>query len=103
MWIISRRRTRDRKGIAVDKFLCMSDDEKKSVVTQDVDALNLDFKWVRKMPVVVAAVIYRGEGIWIQTLEGPLFAEDGCYIIRGIEGEYYPISAEIFAKTYTDV
>lgn len=37
----------------------------------------------------------------IRTREGKLFAyPNRDYIIRGVEGEEYPINKEIFAKTY---
>lgn len=37
----------------------------------------------------------------IKTLEGPLFVSQGDYIIKGIEGEFYPCKPDIFDKTYT--
>lgn len=38
----------------------------------------------------------------VKTLEGSSYVvPDGYYIIRGIEGEYYPCEAEIFNKTYS--
>lgn len=36
----------------------------------------------------------------IPTLEGNMEVSDGDYIIKGIEGEYYPCKPEIFLKTY---
>lgn len=36
----------------------------------------------------------------IETLEGPIRADVGDYIIRGIEGEIYPCKPGIFEKTY---
>jgi hypothetical protein len=41
------------------------------------------------------------EGLpYCQTLEGPLRVKDGDWIIKGIQGEYYPIKPDIFEKTY---
>ena len=40
------------------------------------------------------------EGITIRTLEGDMLAGFGDYIIRGVDGEFYPIKGEIFEKTY---
>ena len=45
------------------------------------------------------------EGDWvlgIDTLEGRMYATDGDFIIRGVEGEFYPCKPEIFAATYED-
>lgn len=36
----------------------------------------------------------------IDTLEGPMFASSGDYIIRGINGEIYACKPDIFKKTY---
>jgi hypothetical protein len=79
----------------------------------------------RKKPVVIDAVQYDGnfrcldyfsisevshfivskdsEGnqcIKIPTLEGEMIASIGDYIIRGVQGEYYPCKPDIFKMTY---
>lgn len=36
----------------------------------------------------------------IQTLEGPIHASVGDYIIKGIQGEIYPCKPVIFHETY---
>jgi len=36
----------------------------------------------------------------IQTLEGIMTASVGDYIIKGVQGEFYPIKEEIFEQTY---
>jgi len=38
--------------------------------------------------------------IIIKTLEGEMQANPGDYIIRGVNGEYYPCKSDIFGKTY---
>lgn len=37
---------------------------------------------------------------WIETLEGGHIVSLNDYIIRGVQGEYYPIKPDIFAATY---
>lgn len=74
----------------------------------------------RKKPVVVEAVQWTGEnraemcefidpevfeiiprvGLVIHTLEGDHHASPGDYIIKGVNGEFYPCKPDIFAKTY---
>ena len=79
----------------------------------------------RKKPVVIDAALYDGnfrsldcfsikevshfivskdsEGkqcIKIPTLEGEMIASIGDYIIRGVQGEYYPCKPDIFEMTY---
>lgn len=39
----------------------------------------------------------------IHTLEGTMRANDGDYIIRGVNGEIYPCKPDIFEKTYEPV
>ena len=39
----------------------------------------------------------------IDTLEGTMTAQLGDYIIRGINGEFYPCKPDIFEKTYEEV
>ena len=36
----------------------------------------------------------------IQTLEGVMTARLGDYIIKGVDGEFYPVKRSIFLKTY---
>jgi hypothetical protein len=40
-------------------------------------------------------------GAGIDTLEGCMIAQTGDWIIKGINGEFYPCKANIFDKTYT--
>ena len=42
-------------------------------------------------------------GATIKTLEGTMTVEHGDYIIKGVEGEFYPCKPGIFAKTYEEV
>lgn len=39
-------------------------------------------------------------GVYIDTLEGKMFANYGDYIIKGVNGEFYPCKPDIFEKTY---
>lgn len=38
----------------------------------------------------------------IPTLEGPMIARHGDYIIKGIHGEFYPCKPDIFEATYSE-
>lgn len=56
-----------------------------------------------KRPIEVSYREVQGEKECIKTREGEIIAyADKVYIIKGIEGEFYPISKEIFKKTYMD-
>ena len=77
----------------------------------------------RKKPVVIEAMLHDGKdtygiidwidqtgadavfdpedgAICIKTLEGIMAASPGDFIIRGVNGEFYPCKPDIFAKTY---
>lgn len=75
--------------------------------------------FVRKKPVVVAAMHYEGwnadniirwvggeackgpnESVLIPTKEGTMTADKNDWIICGVEGEFYPCKPAIFEKTY---
>jgi hypothetical protein len=44
--------------------------------------------------------VVRKDGLKIFTMEGPLMATIGDWIIRGVKGEFYPCKPDIFAATY---
>lgn len=39
----------------------------------------------------------------IGTLEGDMTVSPGDYVIRGVQGEFYPCKPDIFAATYEEV
>lgn len=39
----------------------------------------------------------------IHTLEGDMEVSNGDYVIKGVEGEFYPCKPDIFDKTYEKV
>ena len=39
----------------------------------------------------------------IHTLEGDMYASIGDYIIKGVDGEFYPCKEDIFLRTYIRV
>ncbi|WP_127010571.1 MULTISPECIES: hypothetical protein [unclassified Veillonella] len=58
-------------------------------------------KFVKK-PVVIEAYQTDKEMV-IQTLEGPMQASVGDWIITGIRGEEYPCKPDVFDRTYEEV
>ena len=41
--------------------------------------------------------------LFIKTLEGNHLASVGDYIIKGVQGEFYPCKPDIFEQTYEEV
>jgi hypothetical protein len=79
-------------------------------------------KFYRKKPVVITALQWTGENmnemldycercffkadskdLTIVTLEGDMTASLGDYIIKGVQGEFYPCKPDIFQLTYENV
>lgn len=48
-------------------------------------------------------VSHRGDQLRIRTLEGVMVCEKGDWLLKGVEGEFYPCKPNIFAKTYEPV
>lgn len=46
---------------------------------------------------------HRQQKLRVRTLEGPIYATPGDYLIRGIAGELYPCKRDIFIATYEPV
>lgn len=46
---------------------------------------------------------YRHPIMLLKTLEGTMAANPGDWIIRGVQGEFYPCKPDIFAATYEAV
>ncbi len=40
---------------------------------------------------------------YIDTLEGRMRVNKGDYVIKGVEGEFYPCRSDIFEATYTPI
>lgn len=98
-------------------------------VKSNIEVINKMVKLYKKKPVVVEAMQFTRDS-WdelvsftngkatafnksliledtficsINTLEGPMTATEGDYIIRGIKGEFYPCKPDIFWNTYDAV
>lgn len=46
---------------------------------------------------------HRSTHVVIHTLEGTMHATPGDWVIKGIQGEFYPCKPDIFAATYDEV
>lgn len=42
----------------------------------------------------------KGGSVIIDALEGREVATPGCYVAKGIDGEFWPIQGDIFQRTY---
>jgi hypothetical protein len=61
----------------------------------------VEWRKARKKPVEIQFREVKGAYEIIRTREGQLAAfKEKDFIIRGVDGEFYPIKKDIFAKTY---
>lgn len=73
---------------------------KKPVVIDAVQWLGHNFIEIDSF-ITVEHETYPANGeVYIPTLEGVMKAEKGDWIIRGVNGEFYPCKPDIFEKTY---
>jgi len=75
---------------------------KKPVVVEAFQLLN---KHITEMPDCSHTKHPQGYvfRIFIPTLEGNMFANEGDWIIKGVKGEIYPCKPDIFEATYEPV
>ena len=73
----------------------------------------------RKKPVVIEAIQWNGDiepmldfykgmecrdgELYIRTLEGEMHVSLGDFIIKGVQGEFYPCKPDIFERTYEKI
>jgi hypothetical protein len=74
---------------------------RESTTALQVESARAAAAWVRGSG--QAATSYdssEGPYVLIRTLEGDMKASPGDYIIRGVQGEFYPCKPDIFDATY---
>lgn len=80
----------------------------------------------RKKPIIIEAIQWKGYSsqaheihdftggkcymladvpgtLYIKTLEGDMIANEGDWIVKGVQGEPYPVKPDIFEATYDPV
>ena len=73
---------------------------KKAVVIETVQWIYGKEEEVKTFMNMELVTEYLGEVLIIETLEGTMRAQQGDYIIKGVNGEFYPCKPDIFEKTY---
>jgi hypothetical protein len=63
----------------------------------EMPVVNGRASWWRQRPGEIGT---RRHALVIPTLEGDMTAEHGDWIIKGVNGEFYPCKPDIFEKTY---
>ena len=74
---------------------------KKPVVIEAVRFIGSNYEEVREF--ICQNTLCSDLSIVIPTLEGDMVAQKGDYIIKGVQGEFYPCKPDIFKETYEKV
>lgn len=89
--------TRFRKKPVTVEAMCFTTNNEAGSPTMDAIV-----NWCNQGKDKVAAW-HNGTDIFIPTLEGEMRATVGDWIIKGVQGEFYPCKPDIFAATYEEV
>jgi hypothetical protein len=84
-------------GIKMTKY------RKKPVVIEAIEWTGKNFNEIQEFAGSESEIIKMSSGeteLVIRTLEGRMTASEGDYIIKGIQGEFYPCKSDIFEQTY---
>lgn len=71
---------------------------KKPVVIEGVRYTGTNFEEIEKF--VGGDAEFRNGELIVATLEGPLHASTGDWILKGVKGEFYPCKPDILEATY---
>lgn len=74
---------------------------KKIVVIEAIRFTGSNYEEIREF--IGQNTLYSDSSIVITTLEGDMVAQKGDYIIKGVQGEFYPCKPDIFKETYEKV
>ena len=85
--------------------------KKKPVIVEAIQLLNDDYSIEECLKFIYNVFITdddietvkNNKHIRIQTLEGDMKASFEDYIIKGVNGEFYPCKLDIFEKTYESI
>jgi hypothetical protein len=87
--------------------------QKKPIVVEAVQWTGYNLEEVKEFAKYVVYEIYDAgwkagvcppsTKITLQTLEGVMTVQQNDYIIKGINGEFYPCKPDIFEKTYDEI
>ena len=79
----------------------MADKYRKKPV--EIEAIQWDGTLLELTGFAGDAVLVTNGCVYIRTLEGDMRLSKGDYVIKGINGEFYPCKPDIFQKTYEKV
>ena len=76
---------------------------KKPVIIEAVQFTGKNYNEIIKFAGTDIKIVGREKTPIIKTLEGNMKVSKGDYIIKGIQGEFYPCKPDIFHDTYDEI
>ena len=94
-----------REQLNTTNFIKMVENDMKIKATKKqitIEAIQYDGKNAQEIADFIGFdnFVWNGDRISINTLEGTMTANNGDYIIKGVQGEFYPCKEDIFNETY---
>lgn len=87
-----------KKPVVIEAIQIRKDRESIANCIEWVDGIDMSTSIIGRDACINAVI--RDNGMIIDTLEGKMKASFNDYIIKGVNGEFYPCKPDIFAKTY---
>lgn len=90
-----------KKPVVIDAVQLIDNDKSIANAVEFVLDIDMDTSLIGKSATINK--VREDKGFYISTLEGEMKASFGDYIIKGVNGEFYPCKPDIFEKTYEKV
>jgi hypothetical protein len=90
-----------KKPVVVEAIQLVDNNEAITECIEFVDGIDMSTSVIGRNACIQS--VKDNNGLLIHTLEGKLKASFGDYIIKGVNGEFYPCKPDVFAKTYEEV
>ena len=92
-----------KKPVVIEAVQFIEGSEKPAFDFLGVKNVSLDSSTETDVVEIIPCPPCRCFSLYIKTLEGKMKANDKDYIIKGVNGEFYPCKPDIFEKTYEEV
>jgi len=89
-----------KKPVTIEAVQWRGENDKE---IKDFVGENLKIELVREPEMTSSGFIPKWVELTIKTLAGDMKISVGDYVIRGVKGEFYPCTADIFQATYEQI
>ena len=89
-----------KKPVVIEAVQFIEGSENPSFEFLGINKVSLDQPTENDVIEIIPCAPCRCFSVYIKTLEGKMKVSNGDYIIKGVNGEFYPCKPDIFEKTY---